>query len=409
MKMRIKPAIVTFLLLVIMAMPTMVQAAPIKLDLWYWVPDWIKILQPYLSEYQKENPQVQISVAVQTWNGYFDKIKVAANAGTGPAIFWMHVGQTQNMKTFMEPFPADRFPDSFWKQLITYIRVDGNVLFQPMGLSTYVMFRNTDYLAEAGIKVSMFRTWDEVKVALPKITRWGSDGNMTRAGLEINWNVEYIWNVLVGMLGGKINNEDGTAHYATEEGLRAYNMLLSLYDTGCTDLRKTGLAFAQGKAALTYSAVFQRGSFDTAKLHFDAQVMPSPEAAIDPIEGAGAAGGWVTAGLAVSKAASPEQKYEAFKLIRWLMDNQRFSVELSKYLAQPTPNPRYWPELAGDPIMRVALMSLEKAKIEPEPAPAASGLDLIRQGLLAGNESPISVLTRAEKEANNRYFDTLRK
>ena len=68
-------------------------AKPVTLTFSLWDKNQQPAMQAMADGFTKLNPNVKINVECSNWNDYWTKLDAAAQTGTLPDIFWMHIAQ----------------------------------------------------------------------------------------------------------------------------------------------------------------------------------------------------------------------------------------------------------------------------------------------------------------------------
>nr|MDP9460638.1 extracellular solute-binding protein [Actinomycetota bacterium] len=55
-----------------------------------WNPDQAPIMEDLAKEFQKEHPEIEVSVQVTPFDQYFTKLQTAIGGGSGPDVFWLN-------------------------------------------------------------------------------------------------------------------------------------------------------------------------------------------------------------------------------------------------------------------------------------------------------------------------------
>ena len=132
------------------------------------------VMQPLISDFQKEHPNITIEYIKQDPKQYREKLVTRIKNGTGPDIFRFHNTWVPMLSDVLLPFSSDVIsPDEFKKNYYPVIQKDliknGGIYGIPLGADTLSLFVNTEILDAAGVKVP--DNWDDfIKAARDKLT-----------------------------------------------------------------------------------------------------------------------------------------------------------------------------------------------------------------------------------------------
>lgn len=185
-------------------------------------------------EYERLNPEVEISHEAMAGPKYNEKIVIALAGGGGPDIY---IFKDSHMASFLpkgwiEPLDLKVFGfrdleayEVTWlpNALKPFIK-EGKLYGLPRELNIYSMLINTDAFKESGLdpKKDYPRTWDEVVTVGKKLVRRDASGYMTREAVHFPFKEYWGWYMLflgpyMNALGGDYLSEDGTRATINEE------------------------------------------------------------------------------------------------------------------------------------------------------------------------------------------------
>jgi len=167
-----------------------VTAAPVEIEYWgMWAGRHLgyetAVIDKFNEEYEGRYRVVGIEMDVH------EQLPVAVAAGVGPGVVkidrfrtasYAHAGLIQSLQPFVERDGVDL--SAFYPATISEATFDGHVYALPWDTDTRALYYNKDMFAEHGLDPdSPPRTWDDVTELNRTFERFGSDGNLTQAGL----------------------------------------------------------------------------------------------------------------------------------------------------------------------------------------------------------------------------------
>lgn len=233
-----------------------------------------------IDNYQKANPGVKIVVETQAWDQMTPKFLAAHNAGGAPDVIWVVTdflgdaiksGSLASLndlfiKDWSETQIADR-AGAYWD----LTNVDGvqHALFTSRNYIA-IAYRK-DLLAEAGVDPATITNWDKLVEAATKLTQQDASGQVTRYGFaqgfsENQADPPMMIPYMLGK-GGKLFNDDGTANFASPEGVEAL--------TFQTDLITKHKVMSESAVGWTVDDVYEQFSSDRAAMIMGASVRVS--------------------------------------------------------------------------------------------------------------------------------------
>ncbi|MDY6065718.1 MAG: ABC transporter substrate-binding protein [Finegoldia sp.] len=188
-------------------------------------------------KFSQAHPDYEVVVESYPFDVYNDKIQTAlTDKSGGPDIVAVWEGMAPN---FIQSDGLDRVPDELVNELeqdylaptLGIYRKEGTFYGVPMefNLEYGGMITNDNMLKKAGKEVP--KTWDELR-KLSKELAVSKVDLVEVGGLEMLDNDSFICNYLAMILqqGGQYLNEDGSVNFATPEGIKAMEEMLSMVD-----------------------------------------------------------------------------------------------------------------------------------------------------------------------------------
>ncbi|MDO4265234.1 MAG: ABC transporter substrate-binding protein [Eubacteriales bacterium] len=218
-----------------------------KITLTFWCHQnepWIKAYEAMADRFEEANPEYEVKVESYPFNVYNDKIQTALTAGTaGPDIIAVWGGMAPS---FIKSDALSEVPEEMAKQLdedymqptTGIYKKEGKYYGVPMeyNLEYGGMIVNKKLFDEAGL--SYPTTWEELRETSKKVAKKNGD-LVEMKGFEMIDSDALICNYLAMILqqGGQYLTEDGSVDFATPEGIKAMNEILSMVQDGEDDLQ----------------------------------------------------------------------------------------------------------------------------------------------------------------------------
>lgn len=257
----------------------------------YFSGEQVKALQELIARFEKENPAIQVKPIYQ---GRPDDLRqkldgsFATSPPGNPACSTVYENWTSDYypKGLMDPV-QDHFagPDGLSKEeqedIINTFRetnsYDGRMVTMPFNKSIYVLFVNSDMLAQAGFTTAP-KTWAEYKSAIEKTTQF--EGNKPKTyGLGVQPLGE-AFTTLFYSAGGRYLDDKGALIFDDAIGLEALTFLRSLqYPTKhlYVDMTFMDAPFGNRQIAMyVYSSASFPFNAKSVAGRFKADVVPVP-------------------------------------------------------------------------------------------------------------------------------------
>jgi raffinose/stachyose/melibiose transport system substrate-binding protein len=178
-----------------------VAAPPVTINLWhnYGTEANTTATENLVKAYEALHSNVTINVVSQPANNYFDLLRAAAIAKTGPclATMWTGLFMLQN-KTYLEKVSPTYIPEDTLKQFAGIewasdnFNPDNGVYVVPLEMQFYNGFYNKDLFAKAGI-TSLPTNWTEFYAAADKLKAAGILPLVYGAGAQAILPSFYPW------------------------------------------------------------------------------------------------------------------------------------------------------------------------------------------------------------------------
>ena len=260
-------------LLVIAFASVSASAQHIKLTLWGGYPEMAPFYKQVIEDYQKENPNVEISFLTHPLREHEQKLSATIPSNTAADIIET---TSYTMRKFIEAGLLNPNPDNidaflksgvFDQFYVNDLTIDGKTYGLPLFQGRQVMFWNKAMFREAGLPGAP-TTWDEVIEYSQKLAKYDANGNLVRAGISLRKSgggsgVAEKWWFWLYPAGGTIVEEVAPGKwrngYNNEAGLEALKLYIDLLHKYKVDSYQVK-ADAEGFALETH-AMFTRESW----------------------------------------------------------------------------------------------------------------------------------------------------
>jgi multiple sugar transport system substrate-binding protein len=237
-------------------------------------------LKTIIDNFEKANPDIDVVVEPQAWDQMTPKFLAANNAGNAPDVIWVVTdflgdaiksGSLTSLndlfiKSWDDKQVADR-AGAYWD----LTNVDGvqHALFTSRNYIS-IVYRK-DLFEEAGIDPDSITTWDKFVDAASKLTQKDGSGQVTRYGFvqgfsENQADPPMLIPYMLGK-GGELFNADGTANFASPEGVEGL--------TFQTDLIKKHHVMPEAAVGWTVDDVYEQFASGRAAMILGASVRVS--------------------------------------------------------------------------------------------------------------------------------------
>ncbi len=248
-----------------------------KVQITFWNgftgPDGIVMLG-IIDEFNRDNPDVQVTMQRIPWGTYYNKLTVAGSDGRGPAVFIIHCDGLLRYRRagFMEDASPifsgqDAVPkNDFEPYVFDQVKYRGKLLGCPLDIHPYGMFTNADMLKRAGIVDSVGnprppRTRNEFILAMKAMMKGTGSGTDRVWGYALtDWSANF--RSLIPQFGGRYLDEKGNAVLNSPENVAAMTFIAGLAKDHLVPPPTNGLGwlgFRQQKVGMVWDGVFMLG------------------------------------------------------------------------------------------------------------------------------------------------------
>lgn len=266
----------------------------ITLTYWgLWEPK--TIMEPILTEYKKEHPEVTINYEFQSSKDYRERLQSQLAAGSGPDIFRIHdtwIPMFLNQKQ-LAAVPEGLIDwNDYYPVIKNTLNVNGEYYAVPLMIDTLALFYNKELFTSAG--QSPPKNWKELIETAKKLTVF-SGNTIQTAGIALgvtnnidNWSD--IYGLMMLQAKGDLANPIGTK---SEEVLKFYTRFYNVEKVWDTTLSPSTYAFATGKAAMIIAPSWRVFEIQKTNPALEFETIPVPQLSEDPNQKYSWASFWV--------------------------------------------------------------------------------------------------------------------
>ncbi|MCL5071916.1 MAG: sugar ABC transporter substrate-binding protein [Actinobacteria bacterium] len=277
------------------------SAEPITIRFSYWQ-DPLKTFDKLAAQFEKDHPNVKVSLEVVPGDTYNDKLLVQLSSGTAPDVitiapqYWpdyVEAGLLENLEPYIAKDEMFKDGDPIIPQLWKTSTFEGNRYGIPGYFATQVLYYNKDLFKQAGLPTPSELvdkgewTWDKMVELASQLTKKGNDGVVTQYGFRMMfwWWGSYLPDLwmndgdLLGELKGSDWSKSTIDSSAAQDVFASY---LSLIDKKIAPdpltLQKgeEPLGFETGKIAMSWDGDWWMGSYAKQEgLNWDVAPLPS--------------------------------------------------------------------------------------------------------------------------------------
>lgn len=232
-----------------------------KVTLSYWgVSEDQSVMQPIISDFEKENPNINVEYTKQDTKDYQEKLLTRNQQGTGPDIFSFQNNWYPKVSQFLLPLPTDviskdKFDSSFYPVAKKDLIKNGAIYGIPLSIDTLSLFVNTDLFKKAGLNTP--KNWNDFAEDARSLTVKDANGKIKTSGAALGTfsNVDHAADIISMLFiqdGVDLNNISGSRDRVSD-ALRFYSQFAQ-GDSGVWNdtLDSSLLAFTKGNLAMYF-------------------------------------------------------------------------------------------------------------------------------------------------------------
>jgi multiple sugar transport system substrate-binding protein len=255
-----------------------------KVSLTYgiWDKNQEPAMQQIIKDFEKQNPNITVTVELTPNADYWTKLQTAATAGTAPDVFWMNGPNFQLYASNGQLASLDNVKTSDYpKALVDLYSYQGKVYGAPKDFDTVGVWYNKKLFDAAGVAYPKAGwTWDDFKADAKALTG-KTPGTFGVAAPP--YGQENFYDT-VAQAGGYIISPDGKkSGYddpKTIEGVKFWVDLVKAKESPTlqqmTDTYSADL-FTSGKVAMYWAGSWNPGAFAKSSIASDIDVAPLPQ------------------------------------------------------------------------------------------------------------------------------------
>ena len=204
----------------------------------------IEYLEPYVQEYQRLHPEVEIELLSTPFAEFLPKLQVMQASGVGPDIVHVYSLWAPQLRDLqlVSPAPAPVARDieeHYVSTAVQGVTLDGEILGYPTEINNYMLLYNKRLFAERGLAGPPL-LWDEMIETAKRLTDRDPAGTITQAGFAFlrGWDsaVVHPFLALLFSEGGRLFSADQREVLLhSPEALTTLERQVRMFEEGATD------------------------------------------------------------------------------------------------------------------------------------------------------------------------------
>ena len=191
--------------------------------------------------FMKEYPWITVECEYSAWDGWQDKVATQLAGGTAPDLMqinwnWLYQysgdgSKFVDLNQYSDIISLENFPEVNLEAMT----VAGKLQGVPISVTSKLFMWQKTSFDKAGIEIP--KTWDELRSVSKQVSKMNGDVSEMK-GFEMIDTDALICNYLAMILqqGGQYLEEDDSINFATPEGIKAMNEIVSMVKDGECDL-----------------------------------------------------------------------------------------------------------------------------------------------------------------------------
>ena len=259
---------------------------PMTLEFWVQV-ELEETYRKWCDAYTALHPNITFNITSGSYDDHFMKLGMALPNKTGPHLFHMHNGFTDQFMANLKPYDPAVFPLEDLREDYTFVDeslYSGNMYYQGLAVMSCGVFYNKKMWAEAGLTENDIpKTWDDLAAAAVKLTQYDENGKVKVAGFNYNeMSMEYLITAMKYELGSAMFEKDGRTPLFNDDMKKVIEWLKNLYvekKAVSVELPMSILSFSQSTSAMTYIGTWFGGwmQANAPDVEYGFFIMPSPD------------------------------------------------------------------------------------------------------------------------------------
>ncbi len=194
-----------------------------------------KSLPKIVTDFEKENPNIDVKVQAIPWDQAHDKLLTAVASKKGPDVIqmgttWVPEFASANALLDLKPY-IKKYPEfdenNFYPGSIETTKYEDKIVGIPWYIDTRVLYYRTDLLKEVGYNEPP-KTWDELRDAAKKLAKRGDN----KYGISIDTNEQSLAFMFARQNGSKLLDEQNKPLFNQKEFVEAVEYLNSFFKDG---------------------------------------------------------------------------------------------------------------------------------------------------------------------------------
>lgn len=376
-------------------------------------------LQPYIDQWNKENPDIQIKPTPVDFGELLKTIMTKQTAGQGADIMQVYTlwgGQLAKSNVLAEAPQAvvDDVTQNYPPAAVKGASLNGKVFGYPTEVQTYGLFYNKKLLKDAGYDQPP-KTWDELLEIARKIEKKDASGKVQVQGFGFQRGyagiVDQPFMAMMAAAGSSLLSDDyKSSNLDSDAGKKTVEFYSKIYGkNGITDISfDTTKGFGAGQVGMTIGAGWWAGSLKTLMKDRFADIgaapMPSPD---------GTTNGTIAYTWAWGVNSKSKHQEEAWKFLQWMNSavvkdgmtpEGNFLLEAFNTIStrkSDLESDKMKAKLQSDPIIKTFTDALEYASEEQSPPTGSEVQDILYkqlESMWTGQQSVSDTIAQADSQ-----------
>uniref|UniRef100_Q11FZ0 Carbohydrate ABC transporter substrate-binding protein, CUT1 family n=1 Tax=Chelativorans sp. (strain BNC1) TaxID=266779 RepID=Q11FZ0_CHESB len=196
-------------------------------------------LRNIVTEFEKENPQIDVVVEPQAWATMSEKFVLSHSTNTAPDIIWsaknlgllVNSGSLAPLNPYLGGWDGPEGGDLLFKKAYENATYDGNLMAVPIFAYAVLLFYRKDIFEELGLTEESIATWDGLIETARKLKAAGKPGLLVPTSVD-KPSEGVAADAYVQLNGGQMFDEGCVANFASENGLRALELQVRMFKEG---------------------------------------------------------------------------------------------------------------------------------------------------------------------------------
>ncbi len=237
------------------------EEASAEIRMGYWDKGQTPYLEACVAEFNKEHPEIKVTLELNSWKEYWPKLENSIAGGGAPDVFWMNGPYFTKYAQADVILPIDEYIEkdgidlsNYPAALLALYDLDGVQYALPKDFDTIGLWYNKKLFDEAGVDYPTDEwTWEDMVAAAKKLTK--EDGSVYGIGAPYRDQTGIYSTIFAN--GGKIISDDKkSSGYSMPETVEAIKLWVALHEEGLTpseasfEETKESVQFLSGRLAM---------------------------------------------------------------------------------------------------------------------------------------------------------------